>query len=43
MLRLVTGFSLVFKEAMPVDNPFVIGGLIFILAVGLDPFRKRVT
>jgi len=39
---LVTGFSLVFKEAMPVDNPIVIGGLIFILAVGLDPFRKRV-
>jgi signal transduction histidine kinase/putative methionine-R-sulfoxide reductase with GAF domain len=39
---LVSGFSLVFKEAMPVDNPLVIGGLIFILAVGLDPFRKRV-
>lgn len=39
---LVTGFSLVFKEAMPVANPIVIGGLIFILAVGLDPFRKRV-
>jgi len=39
---LVSGFSLVFKEAMPADNPFVIGILIFILAVTLDPFRKRV-
>ena len=39
---LVSGFSLVFKEAMPADNPFVIGGLIFILAVALDPFRKSV-
>jgi signal transduction histidine kinase len=38
---LVTGFSLIFREAMPIDNPFVIGGLIFILAVALDPFRKR--
>ena len=39
---LVTGFSLVFKEAMPANNPFVIGALIFTLAVTLDPFRKRV-
>ena len=38
---LVSGFSLIFKEAMPVENPFVIGALIFILAVSLDPFRKR--
>jgi signal transduction histidine kinase/putative methionine-R-sulfoxide reductase with GAF domain len=39
---LVSGFSLVFKEAMPADNPFIIGALIFVLAVALDPFRKRV-
>ena len=39
---LVAGFSLIFKETMPANNPFVIGGLIFILAVALDPFRKRV-
>jgi signal transduction histidine kinase len=38
---LVSGFSLIFREALPVDNPFLIGGLIFILAVALDPFRKR--
>jgi len=38
---LVSGFSLVFKEAMPVNNPLVIGGMIFVLAIGLDPFRKR--
>ena len=38
---LVSGFSLIFKEAIPVDNPLVIGGLIFILAIALDPFRKR--
>jgi signal transduction histidine kinase/putative methionine-R-sulfoxide reductase with GAF domain len=39
---LVTGFSLVFKDAMPSNNPYVIGALVFILAVLLDPFRKRV-
>jgi len=39
---LVSGFSLVFKEAMPINNPFVIGALIFVLAIALDPFRKRV-
>ena len=39
---LVTGFSLVFKDAMPANNPYVVGGMVFILAVALDPFRKRV-
>jgi len=39
---LVSGFSLVFKEAMPANNPYIIGGLIFVLAVVLDPFRRRV-
>jgi len=38
---LVSGISLVFKEAMPADNPLVIGGLVFILAIALEPFRKR--
>jgi len=42
---LVTGFSLIFKlifkDAMPANNPYVIGSLVFILAVVLDPFRKR--
>jgi signal transduction histidine kinase len=39
---LVTGFSLVFKDAMPANNPFIIGGLVFLLAIVLDPFRRRV-
>jgi len=34
---LVSGFSLVFKEAMPANNPIVIGALIFVLAIALDP------
>jgi signal transduction histidine kinase/putative methionine-R-sulfoxide reductase with GAF domain len=39
---LVTGFSLVFKDAMPANNPYMIGGMVFVLAVALDPFRRRV-
>ena len=39
---LVSGFSLVFKETVPEKNPFWIGVLFFILAIALDPFRKRV-
>lgn len=39
---LVSGFSLMFKERIPADNPLLIGSLVFILAVALDPFRKRV-
>lgn len=39
---LVTGFSLVFKDALPANNPYVVGILVFLLAVALDPFRKRV-
>lgn len=38
---LVSGFSLIFREAVPVDNPYVMGGLIFVLALALDPFRRR--
>ncbi len=45
---LVAGFSLIFKlifkNAVPANanNPYLVGGLVFILAVALDPFRKRV-
>ncbi len=41
---LVAGFSLVFRDvpAMPANNPYVAGGLAFVLAIALDPFRKRV-
>ena len=38
---IVTGLSLIFKESMPSDNAYLIGGLVFILAIALDPFRKR--
>jgi len=39
---LVTGFSLVFKDAMRTNNPYIIGILVFLLAVALDPLRRRV-
>ncbi len=42
---LVSGVSLIFKlffnETLKVDNPLVIGGLIFVLAIALDPVRKN--
>jgi signal transduction histidine kinase/putative methionine-R-sulfoxide reductase with GAF domain len=38
---IVTGLSLIFKESMPSDNVYLVGGLVFILAIVLDPFRKR--
>ena len=39
---LVTGFSLILKDRLPANNSYVIGGLVFLLAIGLDPVRKRV-
>jgi signal transduction histidine kinase len=38
---IVTGLGLIFKAAMPADNPYWIGGLVFVLAVLLDPIRVR--
>ena len=38
---LVTGLSEIFKTAMPASNPFWIGGLVFVLAILLDPIRLR--
>ena len=38
---LVTGLSEIFKTAMPASNPFWIGGLVFVLAILLDPIRVR--
>lgn len=38
---IVTSLSLIFKESMPSDNAYLVGGLVFILAIALDPFRKR--
>lgn len=38
---LVTGLSEIFKTAMPASNPLWIGGLVFVLAILLDPIRLR--
>jgi signal transduction histidine kinase len=34
-------FKLVFKVALPADNPLLTGSIVFVLAVALDPFRKN--
>ncbi len=38
---MVSGLGLLFAEAMPSDNPFLIGALVFFVAVFLDPLRTR--
>ncbi len=38
---LVSGVALIFSIAMPSDNAFLIGGLVFLIAVFLDPLRTR--
>ncbi len=38
---LVSGLSLIFKEAMPASNPIWVGGLVFVIAIFLDPVRIR--
>ncbi|MBK9005780.1 MAG: GAF domain-containing protein [Anaerolineae bacterium] len=38
---LVSGIGLIFTDQMPSDNPFLIGGLVFVVAVFLDPARTR--
>ena len=38
---MVSGLGLLFAEAMPSDNPFIIGALVFLVAVFLDPLRTR--
>ncbi len=38
---LVTGLSVIFKTGMPASNPIWIGGLVFALAILLDPIRTR--
>ena len=39
---LVSGFSLVFKDVITADSPVLAGIVVFILAILLDPFRKRI-
>ncbi len=38
---LVTGVSLIFKEAFTLDNPIIAGAVVFLLAVLLNPARLR--
>ena len=38
---LVSGIALIFSIAMPSDNPFLIGGMVFLIAIFLDPLRTR--
>ena len=38
---LVTGLSMIFKTSLPTGNPLWIGGLVFALAILLDPIRTR--
>jgi len=38
---MVSGLGLFFAAAMPSDNPFLIGALVFLVAVFLDPARTR--
>jgi signal transduction histidine kinase len=38
---LVSGLGLIFSVAMPSNNPYLIGGLVFLIAIFLDPMRTR--
>jgi signal transduction histidine kinase len=38
---LVSGIGLIFSISMPSNNPFLVGGLVFLIAVFLDPVRTR--
>ena len=38
---LVTGIAFIFSVSMPLDNPYLIGGLVFVIAVLLEPLRTR--
>ncbi|HUI88551.1 MAG TPA: GAF domain-containing protein [Anaerolineales bacterium] len=38
---LVSGLSLIFRAAMPASNPIWVGGLVFVIAIFLDPVRIR--
>ena len=38
---LVSGIASIFSIAMPSDNPYLIGGLVFAIAILFDPMRTR--
>jgi len=38
---LVSGFSLIFGNVIPANNPFIVGFMIFLLALLMNPLRNR--
>ena len=38
---MVSGLGAIFAINMPYNNPYLIGGLVFVIAVALDPLRTR--
>jgi len=38
---LVSGIGLIFKDVISSDDPFLIGGVVFLFAILLDPLRNR--
>jgi len=38
---MVSGLGTIFAISMPYNNPYLIGALVFVIAVGLDPLRTR--
>ncbi|GIK10442.1 MAG: hypothetical protein JETCAE02_25490 [Anaerolineaceae bacterium] len=38
---IVSGVSLIFREQMPTNNPLLIGGLAFLVAVSISPLHQR--
>jgi signal transduction histidine kinase len=38
---LVSGIALILSIPMPSDNPYLIGGLVILIAIALDPLRTR--
>ncbi|HKJ26640.1 MAG TPA: hypothetical protein VJ965_03295, partial [Anaerolineales bacterium] len=39
---LISGLSMIFQELIPMDNPFLVGVVVFFLALGINPFRMQV-
>ncbi len=38
---LVTGISLIFQDYLTVNNPYLVGGVVFVLALLINPLRVR--
>ncbi|MBL8062896.1 MAG: GAF domain-containing protein [Anaerolineales bacterium] len=37
----ITGLGLFFSDAMPSNNPYLVGAALFVIAIALDPIRTR--